>query len=190
MQNLRQIFYAPNQLTLLRMVIIPPVNLAILYGHFGTAFALVLVAGISDGLDGLLARRLGQQTTLGAYLDPIADKLLLNSSIVSLGVAQAIPLWLVILVLSRDVIILATALAMILTTSLRTFQPSFYGKANTFSLITTVLLTLLDRAELVEGVRWLQQTGVYCTASLTVLSFLHYAVITAERIRRLERPSS
>src|SRR4051812_26000385 len=103
MQNLRQVLYAPNQLTLLRLVFIPPVIVFILYGHYRAAFTLVLIAGGSDALDGLLARKLGQQTTLGAYLDPIADKLLLTSSFVALGFGGQIPLWLVILVLSRDV---------------------------------------------------------------------------------------
>src|SRR5450759_1309942 len=93
MQNLRQVLYAPNQLTLLRLLFIPPVIICILYGHYRAAFALVLIAGASDGLDGLLARRLGQQTTLGTYLDPIADKLMLGSSFVALGVAGQIPLW-------------------------------------------------------------------------------------------------
>src|SRR5262245_50392077 len=130
MQNLRQVLYAPNQLTLLRLVFIPPVILFILYGHYRSAFALVTIAGTTDAFDGLLARRLGQQTTLGTYLDPIADKLLLTSSFVALGYAGQIPLWLVILVLSRDIIILATVLVIVLTTQMRKFPPSFYGKAN------------------------------------------------------------
>src|SRR3989338_7947065 len=135
MKNLKQVFYAPNQLTLLRLVFIPFVILSIVVGQYGTAFVLVLIAGVSDVLDGVLARRLGQQTTLGTYLDPIADKLLLSSSFVVLGMAGQIPLWLVILVLSRDVIILSTVLVMILTTPLRTFPPSLYGKANTVAQI-------------------------------------------------------
>src|ERR1019366_1660818 len=143
MRNLRQVLYAPNQLTLLRMVFIPPVISFILYGHYRAAFILVLIAGTSDGMDGLLARRLGQQTTLGTYLDPIADKLLLSSSFVALGVARQIPLWLVILVLSRDVIIMVTVLVMLLATPLRNFRPSLYGKANTVAQIGTVLATLM-----------------------------------------------
>ena len=189
MQNLRQVLYAPNQLTLLRLLFIAPVIIFILYGHYRTAFVLVLIAGGSDGLDGLLARRLGQQTTLGTYLDPIADKLLLSSSFVALGMAGQIPLWLVILVLSRDVIILATALVMILTTSIRTFPPSIYGKANTVAQIATVLVTLLALINKMELLRWLALTGVYCTAAFTVLSWLHYAVATAARLRSMERSS-
>src|SRR3972149_2611822 len=124
MRILGQFFYPSNQLTLLRLVFIPFVILAILYGQYRTAFVLVLIAGLSDGMDGLLARRLGQQTTLGTILDPLADKLLLNSPFVAFGVAQQLPLWLVILVLSRDVIIITISLVMILTT---THQPLFSG---------------------------------------------------------------
>ena len=183
------LLYAPNQLTLLRLVFIPPVIVLILYGHYRTAFVLVLIAGGSDGLDGLLARRLGQQTTLGTYLDPIADKLLLSSSFVALGVAAQIPLWLVILVLSRDVIILATVLVMVLTTPLRTFRPSIYGKANTVAQICTVLSTLLVLSSNWEAPRWLMLTGIYSTAAFTVLSGLHYAVATAARLRAIDRSS-
>ena len=189
MQNLREILYAPNQLTLLRLVFIPPVILFILYGHYGSAFILVLIAGMTDGMDGLLARKLGQQTTLGTYLDPIADKLLLSSSFVALGVAGQIPLWLVILVLSRDVIIMATVPLMLLTTPLRKFLPSIYGKANTAAQIGTVMLTLLALKYPRDGLKGLALTGIYCTAAFTVLSGLHYAVTTAARLRHMEKDS-
>src|SRR3990172_8575216 len=100
MRILGQFFYPSNQLTLLRLVFIPFVILSILYGQYRSAFILVLIAGLSDGMDGLLARRLGQQTTLGKILDPLADKLLLNSCFAALAATRLIPLWLVILVLS------------------------------------------------------------------------------------------
>lgn len=186
MQNLRQILYAPNQLTLLRLVFIAPVILLVIYGHYVGAFVLVLIAGASDALDGVLARKLGQQTTIGTYLDPIADKLLLTSSFMALAVAGLIPLWLVILVLTRDIIILATASVMILTTTIRSFPPSVYGKANTIAQIATVLLTLLHAIQPMVLLKWLVLTGVYCTAVFTVLSGLHYAVRTAARFRHPE----
>ncbi len=174
---------------MLRLVFIPPVILFILYGHYQAAFVLVLIAGTTDGMDGLLARKLGQQTTLGTYLDPIADKLLLSSSFVALGVAGQIPLWLVILVLSRDVIITATVSVMLLATPLRTFPPSIYGKANTAAQIATVLVTLLALMHPLELLRRLALTGVYCTAAFTILSGLHYAVTTAARLRNVEKTS-
>src|SRR5512140_3058575 len=108
MVKLRHFLYAPNQITILRLVFVAPVIVSILYGAYTAAFVLVLIAGLSDGMDGLLARKLGQQTTLGTYLDPIADKLLLTSSFVALGFAGQLPLWLIILVLTRDIIIIAT----------------------------------------------------------------------------------
>lgn len=187
MQNLKQVFYAPNQLTLLRLIFIPFVIVSIVVEAYGTAFALVLIAGITDGLDGVLARRLKQQTTLGTYLDPIADKLLLTASFVALGLELRIPLWLVILVLSRDVIILATALVMILTTAMRSFRPSIYGKINTVAQVATVLVTLLLLLYPSAALGGLQQAAVYATATFTVVSGLHYAFDTAERLRHLER---
>ena len=189
MTNFKQVFYAPNQITLLRLIFIPFVILAILYAQYRAAFGLVLIAGISDGIDGLLARWLKQQTTLGTYLDPITDKLLLVSAFLTLGLVQQIPLWLIILVLSRDVIILATALVMILTTSVRSFPPSIYGKANTLAQVATVLLTLLVLVQPQAVLRWLQQAGIYATAVLTVVSGLHYAFRTAEGLRHIERAS-
>ena len=187
MQNLKEFFYAPNQITLLRLVFIPFVILSIVVGEYRTAFVLVLVAGVSDVLDGVLARRLGQQTTLGRYLDPIADKLLLSSLFVVLGLERRIPLWLVILVLSRDLIILATALVMILATPLRPPPPSIYGKLNTHAQVATVLATLLTLLYPLEALRWLQQAALYATATFTVVSGLHYAFTTAERLRNMER---
>lgn len=184
MQTLRQILYAPNQLTLLRLVFIAPVILSILYGHYSTAFTLVMIAGVTDAMDGVLARRLGQQTTLGSYLDPIADKLLLSSSFIALGFVGRIPLWLVILVFSRDIIILTIVPVMILTTHLRTFSPSLYGKTNTVAQIGTVLMVLMSLMKPLEVLRWLALTGIYCTAAFTVISGLHYAVTTAAKLRK------
>src|SRR3972149_4689924 len=187
MRILGQFFYPSNQLTLLRLVFIPFVSLWILCGQFRPAFVLVLMAGVSDGMDGLLARRLGQQTTLGTILDPLADKLLLNSAFVALGVAQQLPLWLVILVLSRDVIIITISLVMILTTTHQPFAPSFYSKANTVAQVATVLLTLFVLVLPNEILAGLRIAGIYSTAGLTVASGLQYASRTAASLRRAEQ---
>lgn len=184
--RLGQFFYPSNQLTLLRLVFIPFVILSILYAEYRAAFVLVMIAGITDGMDGLLARRLRQQTTLGKYLDPIADKLLLNAAFLALAAVQQIPLWLVILVFSRDVIILSIALVLILTTSRRGFPPSLFGKLSTAAQIATVLLTLIALVLPLEFLRMLQRLGVYLTAALTILSGLQYAWITGERLRGTE----
>jgi cardiolipin synthase len=187
MRNLGQFFYPSNQLTLLRLVFIPFVIISILYGQYRTAFILVLIAGLSDGMDGLLARRLGQQTTLGRFLDPLADKLLLNSAFVALGFAhQIIPLWLVILVLSRDVLSVTISLVMMLASDHKPPLPSFYGKANTVAQVATVLLTLFVLTVPNEILAGLQVMGIYCTAVLTIASGLQYAYQTAERLRGAE----
>ena len=190
MRYLGQFFYPSNQLSLLRLVFIPFVILSILYGQYRTAFILVLIAGMTDGMDGLLARRLGQQTTLGSILDPLADKLLLNSAFVALGVARQLPLWLVILVLSRDVIIITISLVMILTTSHKPFPATFYSKANTEAQVATVLLTLIVLIVPGEFLAGMQLAGIYSTAGLTIASGLQYASRAAERLRGTEQHAS
>ena len=189
MRILGQFFYPSNQLSLLRLVFIPFVILSILYGQYRTAFVLVLIAGLTDGMDGLLARRLGQQTTLGSILDPLADKLLLNSAIVALGVVQQLPLWLVILVVSRDAIIITVSLVMILTATRKLFPPSFCSKANTVAQVSTVLLTLFVLLVPNELLAALRVAGIYATAGLTVASALQYASRTAESLRGVEQTS-
>ena len=190
MRMLGQFFYPSNQLTLLRLVFIPFVILSIVYDRYQAAFVLVLIAGITDGMDGLLARRLGQQTTLGKYLDPIADKLLLNSAFLALAAVGAIPLWLVILVLSRDVIMVTTSVVIILATTQRLFPPSLSGKASTLAQVATVLLTLSALLLPLGPLVVLQQVGVYTAAALTIVSGLQYAWLTAERLRGAERAAS
>jgi cardiolipin synthase len=187
MQNYGQFLYPSNQLTLLRLVFVPFVILAILYGQYRAASILVLIAGLTDGMDGLLARRLGQQTTLGKFLDPIADKLLLNSAFIALAVVNELPVWLVILVFSRDMLIVATSLVIFLTIEHRPFLPSLYGKASTLAQISTVLLTLAALVFPNPFLHVLRIGGIYAAAALTVISGLQYAWITAERLRGVDQ---
>jgi cardiolipin synthase len=160
MRNVGQVFYLSNQLTI-----------------------LVVVAGLTDGLDGVLARRLGQQTTLGKFLDPIADKLLLNSAFIALAVVEALPLWLVILVFSRDMIIVTTSVVMLLTTGHRPFRPSVYGKASTVAQVATVLVALGFLVLPGQIIGLLRLGGIYAAAGLTVTSGLQYAWLTAALLR-------
>lgn len=185
MPLLSQILYLSNQITVLRMVLVPFVILAILYGKFHAAFYLVFAAGLTDGIDGLLARKLGQQSTLGRYLDPIADKLLLNSCLLALTAVGQIPLWLAIMVLSRDVIILMTSLVLILA-GRGVNPPSLAGKATTVAMIVTVLLTLLQNLLPSTLLPSAQQLGCYIAAVLTIVSGLQYAWQTGERLRAAE----
>src|ERR1700680_2569743 len=127
----KRILTVPNQLTFLRMGFLPFFIIAIHYDRYDWALGILLIAGLSDGLDGLLARRLNQRSPLGAYLDPIADKLLLSSSFIILAFKQKLAWWLTIIVLSRDVLILMVAVVILLISGYRPFPPSVYGKLTT-----------------------------------------------------------
>jgi cardiolipin synthase len=176
---------AANQLTLLRMLLIPAFVLLVVYGEIGWAFAVLLVAGVTDALDGLIARRAGQKTTLGAWLDPMADKLLLTSAFVVLtvpgtAITYRIPLWLTVCVLSRDVVIVGTVAIVNLAVGRRTFRPSLLGKAATGTYIVTCLLCMaLNYLQLESRVL---DFAVELSLVLTILSSLHYIVHAARII--------
>ena len=140
-----QIFTAPNQLTLLRMAFVPFIVIELVDGRYFWALVLFVVAGFSDGLDGLLARKLHQQTLLGQYLDPIADKLLLSTMFLVLSILHKIPWKFTVLVFSRDISILAASAVLFAIAGLRNFRPSIFGKANTFSQIAAVFFVMLFR---------------------------------------------
>jgi cardiolipin synthase (CMP-forming) len=138
---------AANQLTLLRMLLIPPFVILLIYGHRGWALTTFLAAGVTDLFDGLIARRTGQKTTLGAWLDPMADKLLLVTMFVmltlpGLGSANQLPIWFTVLVLSRDIAIVLTVAVVNLAIGPRTFAPSMFGKIATATYVVTGVVTL------------------------------------------------
>jgi cardiolipin synthase len=168
-----QFFTLANQLTLLRLALIPFFAVAVLGRRYDWALALLLAAGVSDALDGILARSLRQHTALGAYLDPIADKLLLSTGFVVLAIRGDVPWTLAILVLGRDVVIVAIALVLVLAAGLRPF-PSLYGKACTSAQVLAVIavaVQVIPGAALV----WTKDLLLWLTAALTVLSGVHYA---------------
>jgi cardiolipin synthase (CMP-forming) len=141
------VFTLANQLTLLRMLLIPAFVILVVYGKLGWALAIFAAAGITDGLDGLLARRADQRTKLGAWLDPMADKLLLVTTFVvltlpNLDLANRLPLWLTILVISRDVGIVLTVAIVNLAVGRRTFRPSLLGKIATATYILTAVAAI------------------------------------------------
>src|ERR1700679_1930867 len=129
----------------MRLFIIPFLVIEILDGHYGIVFALFMLAGISDALDGLIARWLSQKTTLGLYLDPIADKLLLSTLFVVFTHVGLMPRYVTVLVFSRDLGILLIATLLFATGSLRDFRPSLFGKLNTFMQIITLLSILCQK---------------------------------------------
>src|SRR5215471_17498390 len=136
-----------NQLTMLRIVFVPVFIILLVYHELGWAFGTFVAAGITDVLDGLIARRFGQKTSIGAVLDPIADKLLMTSSILILSLPQMefqtmIPRWLMIVIIFRDVFILLVSLVVVLMVGWRVFTPSPYGKASTVMQVLTVFAVL------------------------------------------------
>jgi cardiolipin synthase (CMP-forming) len=172
----------PNLLTLLRLGFIPFVVNAIMDGHYGIALTLFVLAGVSDGLDGVLARSLGQRTKLGEYLDPIADKLLISTLFLVLSAMHRIPWRVTVVVFGRDIIILIVCTLVYATTSLRDFRPSLLGKANTVAQIVTLGATLL-----VEVVPWfwiaaVKKAGIWTVFSLTIVSALHYVYLLGVRL--------
>lgn len=176
----------PNQLTLLRLVFIPFIVMVVLDANYAWALGLFVLAGISDGLDGLLARVLKQKTTLGEYLDPIADKLLLSTLFLVLSFVGKIPWKITILVFSRDFCILLICAVLYIATPLRDYSPSIFGKANTLAQIATLLLVLL--AELTPS-RWVlasREAGMWVVAVLTLASAVHYIYLVGYRLRQVQ----
>jgi cardiolipin synthase len=177
-----RILTVPNQLTFLRLGFLPFFIIFVLYGRYPAALAVLVLAALTDGLDGLLARRLDQKSALGAYLDPIADKLLLSSSFVVLALQGQIKWWLAVLVLSRDVIILTTAAVIILVAGYRPFPPSVYGKWTTTVQILLVFVVVTAAVVPYPPLNVLRRVLVYLVAGFTVLSGFHYSVIIARRL--------
>jgi cardiolipin synthase len=182
-----RIFTVPNQLTFLRLAFLPLFIIAIWYERYDWALGVLLAAAASDLLDGLLARTLHQKTALGAYLDPIADKLLLTSSFLVLALKGKVAWWLTILVLSRDVIILATSVVITLVVGTRRFPPSIYGKLTTAAQILLVFVVILNEVVHHAPLDTAELALVYLVAALTIVSGMHYSIIIA---RRLQSPHS
>jgi cardiolipin synthase len=182
--NLRQILTAPNQLTMLRMVFLPFIVINVVKSDFKWALGLFILAGLSDGLDGLLARTLHQQTLLGQYLDPIADKLLMSTMFLVLSIEHQIPWKYTIVVFSRDVCILIISGVLFMIAGLRDFRPSIFGKANTCAQIGAVFFVLLLE---VERLRWIWIARVVflrATFLFTIISALHYAILVQHRLHQ------
>jgi cardiolipin synthase len=179
---LRQFRAAPNLLTLLRLFIIPFLVIEILDDEYRLTFALFLLAGLSDALDGLLARWLSQQTKLGLYLDPIADKLLLSTLFLVLTHVGLIPRYVTVLVFSRDLGILLISTLLFATNTLRDFRPSLFGKLNTLVQITALIMVLAERALPIAHLPLLRDGLIRAIAVLAPLSAAQYAWIVIARI--------
>jgi cardiolipin synthase (CMP-forming) len=175
---------APNLLTLARICLAPFLVSAILEGRYGLSFGLFLVAGLTDALDGTLARMLKQRTVLGQYLDPVADKLLLSTLFLVLMHQGLIPARVTVMVFGRDVGILVVAAILYAAVGRREFKPSIFGKANTLVQVAAVAAVLLQQA---TAGRWgwvadVRMMALGATMVLTVVSGLHYAWVVSRRV--------
>ena len=168
---------AANQLTLLRMLLIPAFVILVIYGHLGWALVVFVTAGVTDGLDGLIARLSGQKTSLGAWLDPMADKLLLVTTFIvltlpGLNLANRLPTWLAICIISRDIVIVLTVAIVNLAIGPRTFRPSIYGKIATATYIVTAVAAMLFNYLGYHSV--IVDAGIYASLAITLISSFHY----------------
>ena len=162
-----------NQLTILRIALIPALVLLVVYGYLGAALLVFSFAGLTDALDGLIARRAGQRTSLGAWLDPMADKLLLVTTFVVLTLpgiplTNHLPLWLTVLVISRDVVIVGVVAIINLAVGPRTFRPSLLGKATTAAFIITSVIVMFFNYRHETSV--LVDLGIWVSLALTLIS--------------------
>jgi cardiolipin synthase (CMP-forming) len=182
--NLRQILTAPNQLTLLRMIFLPFIVINLVKHDFKWALALFVLAGLSDALDGLLARTLHQQTLLGQYLDPIADKLLMSTMFLVLSIEQRalVPWKYTIVVFSRDISILLISGVLFMIAGLRDFRPSIFGKANTAAQVGAIFFVLLLLVKPIVLMDNLAKVFLRATFIFTIVSAVHYAFLVQHRL--------
>ena len=182
MDFLTQFRAAPNLLTLMRLFIIPFLVIEILDGRYPVAFALFVLAGFSDGFDGLLARWLSQRTRLGQYLDPIADKLLLSTLFLVLTHMNLVPRYVTVLVFSRDFGILLISTLLFATGTLKDFRPSLLGKLNTLVQIIGLTVVLVEQVWPSVNVGLLRVGLLHAIAVLAPVSAAQYAWIVFRRI--------
>src|SRR5580700_7171352 len=180
--HLRQVRSAPNVLTMLRLFTVPFLVIEILDSHWKIAFVLLWLAGISDGLDGLLARALKQRTTLGQFLDPIADKALLSTLFVVLTHVGVIPRYVTVLVFSRDAGILLISTLLYVTNVLRDFRPSLFGKLNTLAQILTLIVVMCQKVFVSIDLTMTREVLLRTIAVLAPLSAAQYAWIVFRRM--------
>lgn len=171
----------PNLLTLTRICLAPFLVAAVLDGHFAWSFGLFMAAGLTDALDGAVARILKQRTMLGQYLDPVADKLLLSTLFLVLMHKGLIPARVTVLVFGRDVGILVVAAILYAAAGRREFRPSIFGKANTLAQVAAITAVLLLELLHASWVIWFRTIALDATVILTVVSGLHYAWLAARR---------
>jgi len=171
----------PNLLTISRICLAPFLVAAILEQRFQLSFVLFVIAGLTDALDGGLARILKQGTVLGAYLDPVADKLLLSTLFLVLTHMHLISTRVTVLVFGRDLGILMVSALLYAAVGRREFKPTFFGKASTAAQVCAVALVLLHQIDEARWVVWSREVALDATVVLTIASGLHYAWTVSRR---------
>jgi cardiolipin synthase len=166
-----------NQVTLLRMLLVPAFVILVVYGYLGWALLVFVLAGLTDLFDGLIARWSGQQSTIGAWLDPMADKLLAVSTFVvltipGLGLANRLPIWLTVMIITRDIVIVATVAIVNLAVGRRTFRPSIFGKIATATYMLTVVVAMFFNYLGYHSL--IVDSFVWASLAITLISSLHY----------------
>ena len=162
----------PNSLTILRILLIPVFIGFLLYERYEYSLAVLLLAGLTDGLDGTIARVANQRTRLGAYLDPLADKLLLTSGFVTLSVLHLVPSWIAIVVVSRDMMLMTGTLLARLTESHLDISPTLLGKGTTLVQFSYLILVVVLTSRQMD-LRLIQPL-LYLMVCVTVMSGFHY----------------
>ncbi|HTQ56110.1 MAG TPA: CDP-alcohol phosphatidyltransferase family protein [Bryobacteraceae bacterium] len=180
---MRAWFSLPNLFTLVRVLMAPIIVAAILKHRAFDALALLAVAASTDSIDGYLARHFHAATASGAFLDPVADKLLMGSVFLALAVAGSVPWWLVAVIFARDILILTASAVALRLTRLRAFPPSVWGKASTFFQIMTAIFSLGRDAFGNPALAATAAILVWPTAALTIWSGIHYGWAGIRRLR-------
>ncbi len=173
---------AADQITILRLIFIPLFVILEIEGSYGWALAVLAIAMISDCLDGILARLLHQESSVGIALDPIADKLLMATAFLILAFRGALPWWITIVVLSRDVGLILTALLITLVAGYRPFRPSLLGKVSTFFQMATIFVAVYSQARTSLATQFAVHLAVYFTLAFTLASALHYLMTVQKRV--------
>ncbi len=162
----------PNLITILRILLIPVFINLLIYGYQGWALTVFLAASLTDSLDGLIARLANQRTRLGTYLDPLADKLLLTASFLTLAILRVIPTWTAVIVVSRDLILILGALILHMTQAQQEISPTFLGKSTT--AVQLIYVTLILVMAVIHASTVSLFPILVATIGLTILSGLHY----------------
>ena len=178
--------HIPNLLTASRLVFTPLIAHQVLNGRFWAAIAIFIISGITDAVDGPIARKLGVVSRFGVFLDPVADKLFVAVIYLCLAWIRQVPWWLIAIVFARDMLILAVAAGVLLFSTVREFRPSAWGKAATTTHVVTIVTVMVREATGAEWVRILGELFIIAAAAITAWSGIHYGWRAGWRLFRNE----